>query len=51
MRNLLEGNEENQRIVAELELQGSVDVPEIVEIGLRVEVDPKTRWAKLVNIS
>lgn len=51
VRNLLEGNEENQRIVAELEIQGSVDVPEIAEIGLRVEVDPKTRRAKLVNMS
>lgn len=51
VRNLLEGNLENQRLVSELEVQGSVDVPEIAEVGLRVEVDPKTRRAKLVNAS
>ncbi|XP_057971415.1 uncharacterized protein LOC131160096 [Malania oleifera] len=49
VRNLLEGNAENQRIVAELELQASVDVPEIAGLGLRVEVDQRTRRAKLVN--
>ena len=51
VRNLLEGNVENQRVVAELELQGSVDVPEMAGLGLRVEVDEKTRRAKLVNVS
>ena len=51
VRNLLEGNVENQRVVAELELQGSVDVPEIAGLGLRVEVDQKTGRAKLVNVS
>ncbi|XP_019051877.1 PREDICTED: ataxin-10 [Nelumbo nucifera] len=51
IRNLLEGNAENQRVVAELELQGSVDIPEISGLGLRVEVDQKTRRAKLVNVS
>lgn len=51
LRNLLEGNEENQRAVSELEVQGSVDMPEISDLGLRVEVDPKTQRAKLVNIS
>lgn len=50
VRNMLEGNEENQRIVAELELQGSADVPEIAALGLRVEVDQRTRRAKLVNV-
>ncbi|XP_041017564.1 ataxin-10 [Juglans microcarpa x Juglans regia] len=50
VRNLLERNAENQRAVAELELQGSVDVPELTGLGLRVEVDPKTRRAKLVNV-
>ena len=39
------------RLVAELELQGSVDVPEIAGLGLRLEVDEKTRRAKLVNVS
>ncbi|XP_042968508.1 ataxin-10 [Carya illinoinensis] len=50
VRNILEQNAENQRVVAELELQGSVDVPELTGLGLRVEVDPKTRRAKLVNV-
>lgn len=51
VRNLLEDNAENQRVVAELELQGSVDTPEISGLGLRVEVDPNSRHAKLVNVS
>ena len=51
MRNLLEGNSENQQAVAELELQGSVDMPELAGLGLKVEVDQNTRRAKLVNIS
>lgn len=51
VRNLLEYNAENQQAVAELELQGSVDVPQLSGLGLRVEVDPKTRRAKLVNVS
>lgn len=50
VRNVLEGNDENQRVVAELEIQGSADVPEINALGLRVEVDQRTRRAKLVNI-
>lgn len=48
-RNLLEGNAENQGAIADLELQGTVDVPELVGLGLRVEVDPVTRRTKLVN--
>ncbi|PQP92871.1 ataxin-10 [Prunus yedoensis var. nudiflora] len=51
VRNLLEGNEDNKRLVTELELQGSVDAPEIAGLGLRVEVNPKTGRPKLVNIS
>ncbi|XP_050203466.1 uncharacterized protein LOC126653584 [Mercurialis annua] len=51
VRNLLEGNVENQKTVAELELQGTVDVAELSGLGLRVEVDPNTRRAKLVNMS
>lgn len=51
IRNILEGNEENKCIVAELELQKSVETPEIAGLGLRVEVDPKTRRPKLVNAS
>ncbi|PNY11132.1 ataxin-10, partial [Trifolium pratense] len=49
-RNILEGNEEDQKVVAELQLQGSADVPQISALGLRVLVDPKTRRAKLVNV-
>lgn len=49
VRNLLEGNAENRRVVADLEIQGSVDVPEIAGLGLRVEIDPETRRPKLVN--
>lgn len=49
MRNVFEGNEENQKLVAELELQRSVVTPEIAELGLRVEVDPQTQRPKLVN--
>ncbi|CAI9763897.1 unnamed protein product [Fraxinus pennsylvanica] len=50
VRNILEGNIENQQVIANLELQGSVDVPEIAHLGLRVQVDPETRRAKLVNV-
>ncbi|XP_057791934.1 uncharacterized protein LOC131008857 [Salvia miltiorrhiza] len=49
MRNVFEGNEENQKLVAQLELQRSVDTTEIAELGLRVEVDSKTQRPKLVN--
>ncbi|KAI3463929.1 hypothetical protein Pfo_020592 [Paulownia fortunei] len=51
MRNILEGNIENQQLVADLELQKSVDIPELAGLGLRVEVDPKTLRPKLVNAS
>ncbi|GLU12617.1 hypothetical protein SLE2022_292810 [Rubroshorea leprosula] len=50
VRNLLEGNAENQQMVADFELQGSIDVPELARLGLRVEVDQETRRAKLVNV-
>ncbi|XP_048136371.1 ataxin-10 isoform X2 [Rhodamnia argentea] len=49
VRNLFEGNTKNQQSVAELELRGTVNTPEIVELGLRVELDHKTRRPKLVN--
>nr|CAD1835437.1 unnamed protein product [Ananas comosus var. bracteatus] len=51
VRNLLEGNVENQKEVAEFEMQGPVVTPEIAQLGLRVEVDKENRRAKLVNIS
>lgn len=51
MRNLLEGNRENQREVAELELQNSVNTPAIAQMGLRVEIDQNTRRPKLINIA
>ncbi|KAH9306693.1 hypothetical protein KI387_011097 [Taxus chinensis] len=50
VRNLLEGNRENQQEVAELELQNYVNTPAITEIGLRVEIDPNSRKPKLVNL-
>lgn len=50
IKNLLEGNVENQQQVAELELQGAVDVSELARVGLGVEVDQNTRRVKLVNI-
>lgn len=50
LRNLLEGNAVNQQAVADLEPQGSVDMPELTRLGLRVEIDQNTRRAKLVNI-
>ncbi|KAL6012308.1 hypothetical protein ACLOJK_002788 [Asimina triloba] len=49
VRNLLEGNMENQREVSEMELRGPANTPEITGLGLRVEVDPKSQRAKLVN--
>ncbi|XP_010025685.2 ataxin-10 [Eucalyptus grandis] len=49
VRNLFEGNTENQQAVAELELQETVNTPEIAELGLRVELDQKTGRPKLVN--
>ncbi|CAH9073258.1 unnamed protein product [Cuscuta europaea] len=48
-RNLFEGNTDNERVVADLELQGTLNVPELAPFGLRVEVDPRTHRAKLVN--
>ncbi|KAI3985524.1 hypothetical protein MKX01_033838 [Papaver californicum] len=50
LRNLLVGNEENQKIVAKLVIQGSADVPELDELGFRLVLDPYTQRAKLVNI-
>ncbi|KAK8613295.1 hypothetical protein V6N13_101061 [Hibiscus sabdariffa] len=37
VRNLLEGNAENQQAVADLQLQGTVDTPELTELRLKVE--------------
>lgn len=51
VRNLLEGIQENQKVVAELEIKGSVDVPALTYLGFRVELDPSARYAKLVNVS
>ena len=50
VRNLLEGNVENQQVVADLEVQGSVDVLELAGLGFKVEVDQQTQRAKLVNV-
>ena len=50
VRNMLEGNEENKRVVDELKFQESIDAPEIAALGLRLEVDQRTGRAKLVNV-
>ncbi|KAL0913935.1 hypothetical protein M5K25_017429 [Dendrobium thyrsiflorum] len=50
-RNLLEGNLENQQYIVELQLQDTVNTPEISGLGLKVEVDKNTGRAKLVNVS
>ncbi|KAL9228960.1 hypothetical protein vseg_004484 [Gypsophila vaccaria] len=50
-RNLLEDNAENAQLVADLKMQGAVDVPQLAEIGLRAEIDPNTGRVKLVNIT
>ncbi|KAM0827413.1 hypothetical protein ACQ4PT_068227 [Festuca glaucescens] len=51
VKNLLEGNEENQKGVSELQMQEPILTPEIADIGLRVEIDKKTGHPKLVNSS
>lgn len=51
VKNLLEGNEENQKEVSELQMQEPILTPEIADIGLRVEIDKKTGHPKLVNSS
>ncbi|KAL1360292.1 hypothetical protein AAHE18_04G167400 [Arachis hypogaea] len=51
VRNMLEGNEENRRVVEQLEYQGTAEVPELAALGLRVEVDRSTMRAKLVNVT
>uniref|UniRef100_A0A7N0RG50 Ataxin-10 domain-containing protein n=1 Tax=Kalanchoe fedtschenkoi TaxID=63787 RepID=A0A7N0RG50_KALFE len=50
IRNLLEDNLENQKEVADLKIQGAVDVPEISGLGIKLEVDKQTGHARLVNI-
>ncbi|XP_062209639.1 uncharacterized protein LOC133911423 [Phragmites australis] len=49
VKNLLEGNEVNQKEVSELEMQEPVITPEIANIGLKVEIDNETGRPKLVN--
>ncbi|KAL3722072.1 hypothetical protein ACJRO7_034429 [Eucalyptus globulus] len=39
IRNLFEGNIGNQQAIAELELWGTVNTPDIAKLGLRVELD------------
>ncbi|GJN30103.1 hypothetical protein PR202_gb18382 [Eleusine coracana subsp. coracana] len=49
VKNLLEGNEENQKEVSQLEMQEPVLTPEIANMGLKVEIDMETGRPKLVN--
>ncbi|CAL1366699.1 unnamed protein product [Linum trigynum] len=52
MRNLMEGNGENQQVVGELGIQGTVDVPdELWGGGVTVEVDRKSGRAWIVSAS
>ncbi|CAI0397767.1 unnamed protein product [Linum tenue] len=52
MRNLLEGNVENQNVLGELVIQGIVHVPdELWGRGVTVEVDRKSGRAWIVNAS
>ncbi|KAK1261272.1 hypothetical protein QJS04_geneDACA001292 [Acorus gramineus] len=54
VRNVLEGNEDNEREVSKLEFQGAVDNPWITELGLKVEWDQKIQNSgreRLVNIA
>ncbi|KAK1305546.1 hypothetical protein QJS10_CPA10g00734 [Acorus calamus] len=51
MRNVFEGNEDNQNEISKLECQGAVDNPCITELGLRVEWDQNSGRARLVNIT
>lgn len=41
IRNVLDGNEMNQKIVAELEAKQALDTPELQRIGIKVELDKK----------
>ena len=41
IRNVLDGNEMNQQIVAELEAKQALDTPELQRIGIKVELDKK----------
>lgn len=50
VRNLLEGNEENQKEIGGLEIQGGGSSPEIEAMGLRVVVTPATGRPRLENI-
>ena len=49
--NLLQGNDDNKQIVADMEMQGTVEVPELAKLGLQVKIDPNTRHATLVNMT
>ncbi|KAK3150287.1 hypothetical protein QOZ80_3AG0231270 [Eleusine coracana subsp. coracana] len=49
VKNLLEGNEENQKEVSQLEMQEPVMTPEIANMGLKVEIDMETGRPKLIN--
>lgn len=49
MRNLLEGNEANQKEVEDLKLMSGVESPELLAAGMKIEVDEKGN-PRLVNI-
>ena len=41
IRNVLEGNEENQKVVEELEAQQALDTPELRKLGVKVNLDKR----------
>jgi ataxin-10 len=49
-RNVMEGNEDNQRQVAELQIVGGAESKELRELGLQVVVDEQTKKVTLQNV-
>lgn len=45
------GHSKNKQAIAELDLQGSVNVPELAGLSLGIEIDQKAQHAVLVNVS
>jgi phosphate/sulfate permease len=44
------GHSKNKQAIAESDLQGSVNVPELAGLSLGMEIDQKTQHAVLVNV-
>jgi hypothetical protein len=48
VRNALEGNEENQAVLAELQAQQSVSTAALADMGIRIDLDAATGTARVV---